>query len=166
MQLLRRMAPMRLSATFAAFAATVLALLGCGGMDDTTPVACLEGRGVYRGALADAPGAVRLSGETPISDCLAENQKAGDLATVGTTMVTVATELNAEARSDPGGAANLQLGYLLGAAERGAKDTSGIHSDLIRRLIAAARYSPDNRPLPAAFLRTYREGFDAGRTDG
>ena len=29
------------------------------------------------------PGEVRLSGETPISDCLAENQQGGDLATVG-----------------------------------------------------------------------------------
>lgn len=135
-------------------------------MDDTTPVACLEGQGAYRGALADAPGAVKLSGETPISDCLAENQKAGDLATVGTTMVTVATALNAEARSDPGGAANLQLGYLLGAAERGAEDTSGIHADLIRRLVAAARYSPDNRPLPLGYLRTYHQGFDAGRANG
>lgn len=141
-------------------------VLGCGGPGDSTPVACLDGKGAYLDALADAPGTVRLSGEVPIGDCLAENQKSGDLATVGTTMVLVATELNAEARSDPGGAANLQLGYLLGAAQRGAESTSGIHSDLIRRLAAAARYSPDNRPLPPAFLRTYRDGFDAGRAGG
>lgn len=144
----------------------ILAVAGCGGPSDTTPVACLDGKGAYLGALADAPGTVKLDGEVPISDCLAENQRGGDLATVGTTMVLVATELNAEARFDPGGAANLQLGYLLGAAQRGAESTSGIHADLLRRLAVAARYSPGTRPLPPAFLRTYREGFDAGRAGG
>ncbi|HXS46126.1 MAG TPA: hypothetical protein VN756_01535, partial [Solirubrobacterales bacterium] len=73
-------------------------------------------------------------------------------------------KLNAEARAEPGGAANLELGYLLGAAQSGADGTDGIHAELIRRLSAAARYSPDNRPLSPRFLRTYREGFDAGRT--
>ncbi len=152
--------------TTIAFAILAAAAGGCGGPSDSTPVACLDGKSAYLDALADAPGAVKLSGEVPIGDCLAENQKSGDLATVGTTMVLVATELNAEARSDPGGAANLQLGYLLGAAQRGAERTSGIHSDLVRRLAVAARYSPDNRPLPPSFLRTYREGFDAGRAGG
>ena len=81
-------------------------------------------------------------------------------------MVGAATKLNAEARAEPGGDANLQLGYLLGAAERGADETEGIHAELIRRLTAAARYSPDNRPPSAAFLRAYREGFDAGQRRG
>ncbi|HWA53389.1 MAG TPA: hypothetical protein VG816_04375 [Solirubrobacterales bacterium] len=140
--------------------------LGCGKPDDSTPVACLEGSGAYLRALKDAPGEVTLDGDTAISDCLVENQKGGELATVGTAMVDAATQLNAEARAEPGGEANLQLGYLLGAAERGAEDTEGIHAELIRRLSAAARYSPDNRPLPPAFLRTYKEGFDAGSTEG
>jgi len=109
---------------------------------------------------------VKLSGETPIGDCLAENQKAGDLSAVGIAMVAAATKLNAEARAQPGGAANLRLGYLLGAAQRGAESTGGIHADLVRRLAAAARYSPAGRPLPTAFLRTYREGFDAGEAHG
>ncbi len=143
-----------------------LALAGCGEPSDSTPVACLEGTGAYLKALDRAPAAVKLGGDTPIGDCLAENQKAGDLAAVGTAIVATATRLNAEARAKPGGSANLQLGYLLGAAERGAQDTNGIHADLIRRLVAAARYSPDNRPLPGAFLSTYREGFDAGEAQG
>jgi hypothetical protein len=109
---------------------------------------------------------VRLRGETPISDCLAENQTGGDLANVGTAMLGAATKLNSEARAEPGGDANLQLGYLLGAAQRGAEGTEGIHAELIRRLSAAARYSPDNRPLPPTFLQAYREGFNAGRIDG
>jgi hypothetical protein len=145
---------------------TVLSAGGCGGPDDATPVACLDGAGAYLGALDDAPGTVRLSGEVPISGCLVQNQKGGDLATVGEAMITAATKLNAEARSDPGGGANLRLGYLLGAAKRGTEDTEGIHAELVRRLAAAARYSPDGRPLPPRFLRAYREGFDAGRSRG
>jgi hypothetical protein len=139
---------------------------GCGSQDESTPVACLEGPAAYEKALAAAPGEVLLGGETPISDCLVRNQQGGDLATVGEAMVTVATKLNAEARAEPGGDANLQLGYLLGAAGRGASQSDGIHAELVRRLAAAARYSPDNRPLPPAFIRTYREGFDAGEARG
>jgi hypothetical protein len=146
--------------------ASCFAASGCGEPSDSTPVACLEGAGAYVKALGDTPGVVKLNGETPISECLAENQQAGDLATVGTALVAAATRLNAEARGEPGDDANLQLGYLLGAAERGAESTDGIHTDLIRRLSAAARYSPDNQPLSPAFLRAYREGFDAGQAGG
>jgi hypothetical protein len=146
--------------------ALAIVMAGCGGMSDGTPVACLNGADAYLGALGDAPGEVRLSGEVPISDCLAENQKGGDLATAGAAMVAAVIELNAKALADPGGAANLQLGYLLGAAQRGADRTGGIHVSLIQRLAAGARYSPDNRPLPPAFLRAYRQGYDAGRARG
>jgi hypothetical protein len=139
---------------------------GCGGPDDSTPVACLEGAPAYLRALQDAPGEVELGGATPISDCLAQNQTGGDLAAVGAAMLTATTKLNVEARAEPGGPANLQLGYLLGAAERGADGTEGIHTELIRRLTAAARYSPDNQPLPATFFDTYQRGFDAGRARG
>jgi hypothetical protein len=147
-------------------ALAILATAGCGNPSDTTPVACLGGAAPYLRALADAPGTVRLTGGTSISDCLAENQQGGDLATVGTAMVTVATRLNADARTDPGGPANLQLGYLVGAAQRGAERTEGIHVELLRRLAVAARYSPENRPLPAAFLHAYRQGYDAGHASG
>ena len=154
---------------FAALAACCLALLpasGCGSTDEETPVACLDGAGAYIGALDDAPGEVKLSGEVPISHCLVENQKGGELATVGEAMVLAATRLNAQAREDPGGQSTLELGYLLGAAKRGAEDTNGIHAELIRRLSFAARYNPENRPLPPSFLRTYRQGFDAGQARG
>jgi hypothetical protein len=140
--------------------------VGCGGPDDSTPVACLEGSGAYLRALRSAPGEVRLNGETPISDCLAENQASGDLANVGAAMLSATTGLNAEARAKPGGSANLQLGYLLGAAQRGAERTEGIHDELIRRLTAAARYSPHSQTLPATFLAIYERGYDAGHSQG
>jgi hypothetical protein len=81
-------------------------------------------------------------------------------------MVTAAVRLNASARTNPGGSENIQLGYLVGAAQRGADNTEGIHSELLRRLASAARYSPDNRPLSPRFLHAYREGFDAGHSNG
>lgn len=146
-----------------------LALIGiaaCGEVKDDTPVVCLEGAGQYLTALRDAPRKVELGGGVPISGCLVENQDGGDLAGVGQAMLEATTRLNASARAEPGGEANLELGYLLGAAQRGADDTEGIHAELIRRLTAAAGYSPDNRPLPARFTRTYREGFDAGHAGG
>jgi hypothetical protein len=149
-----------------AFVASLFALAGCGGPSDSTPVACLEGASTYLRALEDAPGEVELAGTTPISDCLAKNQTGGDLANVGAALLTTTTKLNVEARAEPGGAANLQLGYLLGGAQRGADGTEGIHAELIRRLTAAARYSPDNQPLPATFLDAYQRGFDAGHTRG
>ncbi len=139
---------------------------GCGGPDDSTPVACLEGSPAYLKALEAAPGEVTLGDGTPISECLAPNQTAGDLATVGLTLLRTTTRLNAGARAEPGGDANLQLGYLLGAAQRGAEETEGIHDELVRRLTAAARYSPAGRPLPAVFLSTYRRGFDSGHAEG
>ncbi|HEY7456586.1 MAG TPA: hypothetical protein VH703_04865 [Solirubrobacterales bacterium] len=134
-----------------------VAVAGCGGADDSIPTACLEGQSLYLG---------RDRGGVLISECLTPNQGGGELATVGAAMLAAATKLNAEAREDPGGAANLQLGFLLGAAQRGAEGTEGIHDELVRRLAAAARYSPDNRPLPAVFLATYRRGFDAGIAQG
>jgi|SRR5215213_3052972 len=155
------------SRTLIVLACLATLLVGCGGGRDTdTPVACLEGASAYVRALAKAPGAVRLNGETPIEDCLTEGQGGGELAGVGEAMVSTATSLNAEARQDPGGKANLELGYLIGAAERGAEKTEGIHADLIRRLVVAARFAPDAQPLSPAFLATYKEGFDAGRDGG
>jgi hypothetical protein len=143
-----------------------LAVTGCGKQGDSTPVACLEGAPAYEKALRDAPGEVLLQGETPISDCLASNQQAGDLARVGEAMVETATALSAEARAEDGGDAAVQLGYLIGAAERGAESSEGIHADLVRRLTVAARYAPDKEPLSPAFMRSYEAGYAAGREDG
>ncbi len=160
------MRPPAVTALVVAVACLAAALGGCGKQADSTPSACLQGQDIYLAALAKAPGAVKLAGETTISECLAENQQGGDLATVGEAMVETATELNGEARTVPSSPAALQLGYLLGAAQRGADETEGIHADLIRRLTVAARYAPGREPLPPAFAAAYRRGFDAGHANG
>ena len=157
---MRRLLPIALGLS------VVLAAAGCGGTDDGTPVACLNGSGAYLRALEAAPGEVRLAGEVPISDCLAENQQVGHLAGVGDALLKATTELNAEARAQPGGAANVRLGYLIGATQAGAEGTDGIHAELMRRLIAAATYSPGKQVLTKKFERAYREGFDAGLARG
>jgi hypothetical protein len=150
----------------AACVAALLGAAGCGTQGESTPVACLGGPSAYLTALTKAPAEVRLAGETPISECLAVNQKGGDLATVGGAMVEAATRLDAKARAQPGGAANLRLGYLVGAAQRGAERTEGIHADLLRRLAVTARYAPGEDPLPPTFIATYQRGFDAGHAGG
>jgi hypothetical protein len=149
-----------------AFLLAVALAAGCGSADDSTPVACLEGPEAYERALSAAPDEVLLEGETLISECLARNQSSGDLTRIGEALIETATKLNAEARGEPGGDANLQLGYLLGAVERGAEESEGIHSDLVRRLVVAARYVPGKQASPPGFLPTYKEGFDAGRAGG
>ena len=149
-----------------AFLVVLSLVIGCGSSDDSTPVACLEGGDAYERALTAAPDEVLLEGETLISECLARNQSSGDLTRVGEAMIEAATALNAEAREEPGGEAAVRLGYLLGASQRGAEESEGIHSDLVRRLAVAARYAPGRQPLTREFLAGYREGFDAGRTGG
>ena len=155
---------MRLAA--ALLTALLVLLAGCGSSDDSTPVACLEGAAAYERALKAAPEEVLLEDETLISECLTRNQSGGDLSRVGEAMIETATALNAEAREDPGGSAALQLGYLLGAVKRGTEESEGIHTDLLRRLVVAARFAPGKQPLPSPFIATYREGFAAGRSDG
>jgi hypothetical protein len=157
---------MRASIAIVVVTCVALAGAGCGSQRDSTPVACLGGPSTYLNALRAAPEAVRVGGDTPISECLAENQQAGDLASVGGAMVEAATTLNAEARAEPGGDANLRLGYLLGAAQKGADKTEGIHTDLVRRLTVAARFAPGRQPLSQEFLATYAKGFDAGHARG
>jgi hypothetical protein len=141
-----------------------LAVAGCGmKQDDEAPAACLVTNEGYLRALEAAPGQVRLAGSTPISACLVPEQDAGQLANVGHEMVIAATKLNDRAREDPGGAASVQLGYLIGAISKGADP---IHTDLVRRLNASARFSATGATLPASFERAFGRGYAAGRATG
>jgi hypothetical protein len=136
---------------------------GCGKSEpEDTPQACLVGAIDYASALAEAPGEVRLEGDTPISDCLVPEQTGGDLVAVGQEMIAAATAINANALRSPDSAFALQLGYLVGAVERGAE---GIHADLVRRVEAAARFAPDGQP-PAGFEERFARGYAAGLESG
>jgi hypothetical protein len=144
-----------------------LALLvaGCGSSDGGgTPAACLAPAATYLKALEAAPNPVRLAGETPISGCLVEDQSAGDLENVGASLVRAATLLSAAAQKNPGGQQTLRLGYLAGAVQEGASETSGIHTDLVRRIEASARYLKPRGT--SSFDLAYARGYAAGRSGG
>jgi len=153
-------------------AAVLLALTaslagGCGSSSDrSTPTACLAPASSYLMALRAAPDEVRLSGDTAISDCFGATQGAGEVADVGQTVIKVATELNAQARRDPGGQETVMLGYLSGAVHEGASHASGVDADLVRRLDAAARYEPEGGTPGAAFERAFGKGYAAGEQSG
>jgi hypothetical protein len=152
----------RAAALVAAIA--ILGAAGCGTKrNDLAPAACLVGNDAYLRALQRAPAEVRLAGSTPISDCLVPEQDAGQLANIGHEMVIAATKLNAEARRDPGGPATLQLGYLIGAVAKGADP---IHTDLVRRLNSAARFTLTGATPPASFERSFGRGYAAGHRSG
>lgn len=146
--------------------AALVLLSGCKREDPVTPTACREGAEVFLTALKSAPEDVRLSDGSGISDCLVPAQEAGPLADVGQGLLESANELNREARQDPGGQANVALGYLLGAAREGASDTSGIHTDLVRRLEAAVSFHPSQSKPSPAFGSALEEGIAAGEERG
>ena len=103
---------------------------------------------------------MKLGGETPISDCLAENQQGGDLAD-GRRRDGRGGDRAQRAKPGPSPAATPTCSSATCSAPPNGAPTSteGIHAELIRRLSAAARYSPDNRPLSGAFLAAYRRGL-------
>jgi hypothetical protein len=142
----------------AACLALVVALAGCSSDEEEgAPSACLVDSEAYIRALQAAPAAVRLDGATPVSECLTSGQEGGELSQIGQEIVTAATVLNDEARRSPEGPAAVQLGYLVGAVERGAE---GIHADLVRRVNSAARFELD--PVPPDFNRGYEAGLESG----
>ena len=163
---------MRVSRTMLALlslAAGAALLAGCGGgatKGEHAPAVCREGPAVILDALRAAPGEVLLAGETPISGCFVVGAEEGELADFGEGALAAATKLNAEAQAGPGGRANLELGYLIGAVARGSADTQGVHNELLRRLTVAARFAPGGEPLPQRFVDTYEKGFIAGRDHG
>lgn len=141
-----------------------LGLAACGSSDpEPTPSACLAGSGAYLEALRDAPEQALLEGSVPIADCLVPDQSAGEINTAGEAMVLAATELNRRVQRSPAGESARQLGYLVGSVEEGASTTGGIHTDLVRRVNSAARFSEDAEALPASFERAFGEAYAAAR---
>jgi hypothetical protein len=133
-----------------------LLVVGCGNDEHRVPVACLEGN--LTKALAKAPGDVSLSGVRP-SECFTRAANPAEIQQVGSVFVASAEKLADSARAAPHSAANLQLGYLIGAVRRGAGHTQGIHYETQRRieqeLIGVNTHAPE-----------FVEGEKAGEKNG
>jgi hypothetical protein len=156
----RRIAVVLRRALSVVCAAIVLAAAGgCREEDPVVASACREGPGPVLTALRAAPGEVRLDGDTPLSKCLTNAEDGGELTDVGTAFVTAAQRLADRAEREPGGAAAVQLGYLVGAVRRGSLPDQGLAYELVRRIEGEAARA--GRPS-AAFHR----GLRAGRRDG
>ena len=140
--------------------AIALSVGGCSkdGGEADVPVGCKEGADSVRAALARAPARVDVAG-TPLSECFTRGSNGADLQQVGASWVAVAARLSDAARLRPDGPEALQLGYLVGAARRGASSTQGVHEELMRRI--EQELAGVDRDSPA-----YRRGFEAGRTRG
>jgi hypothetical protein len=143
-----------------------LALGACGGDEASTPIVCLEGPDKIQTALVTAPDPVMIDGTAPISSCLIPDQPTGDLVDFGADAVVVATRLG----TDAGGSgpesirAAIQAGYLVGAMEKGAGNTAGIHTTLVERVKSAAT-NELGRSGEGAQVH-YDAGLEAGRKYG
>src|SRR3954451_21514955 len=106
----------------------IVVLAGCGSNgNETLPAVCTNGPGAVVKALAKAPAAVTLDG-TPISRCFNRDAGGQDIQIVGTNLLSAAQQL-----ADKG--QTVELGYLVGAARRGAQ-RNGLGQELVRRLEA------------------------------
>jgi hypothetical protein len=159
---MRRMPPRRLAALPAL--ALALAATGCGG-SDAPPVdaSCTASPGAIERALARAPAPVTLDSGTRLSDCVAGARTDADLQNAGLVLTRAADHLADRAQRGDAGAA-LDLGYLVGAARRGAARTNGIHAELARRVESAARVLANGRSanLAGALERGLRAGEATG----
>jgi hypothetical protein len=135
----------------ACIAAVAALLAGCGGdKSESLPAACTNGPDAVVKALAKAPAPVTIDG-TPISECFNRDASGDDVQIVGTNLLAAAQQL-----ADDGQA--LQLGYLIGAARRGAK-RNGLGAEIVRRLEAESSGLSGPRA-------DYRRGLRAGLTQG
>jgi hypothetical protein len=107
---------------------------GCGNDVHHVPVACEEGAGQVRTALAKAPGEVRLETGTKLSDCFTRAADPAEIQQVAGIFIDAAERLAGDARAKPHSPAALQLGYLVGAMRRGTGHTQGIHYETRRRI--------------------------------
>jgi hypothetical protein len=136
----------------------LLALGACGGRTPP-PQACIQAQAAdVLQALRSAPGHVALADGTPLSQCVRRTFEDSRLQALGATLTTAADALAQRMRTSD--AAALQLGFLIGATDRGAAQAAGLQGDLANRIAGAA--PPDGGPRRAALMR----GRAAGRRDG
>lgn len=97
-----------------------------------------------------------LADGASIAGCVERARNDGQLQDVGSALSTVADDLASRAAHGDAAAAT-QLGYLVGAARRGAARTNGVAAELVRRLEQAGG---EASPAPLA------SGLRAGERNG
>jgi hypothetical protein len=149
--------------TAALAALALLAAPGCGAADrPPLDPACTSSPQAIERALDRAPAPVMVRPGMRLSDCVAAARSDAELQNAGIVLTGVAEHLAARAK-DGDARAGLALGYLVGAARRGAARTTGIQSQLARRMESAAAFVDDGGPAVAAALE---RGLRAGRATG
>jgi hypothetical protein len=149
----------------ASTAFVLLALVaGCGGDEDVPgpAAACTASPGAIERALDRAPSTVTLEGGVRLSDCVALARSDAQLQSAGAVLTRAADDLAARAQRGDADAA-VALGYLVGAARRGAARTAGIQAQLQRRVESAAAFVGEGGPEVATALR---RGVRAGEATG
>ena len=136
------------------------ALWGCGREERRLPAACIAGSDHIAQALRRAPAPVRLGDGTRLSACVERARSDGEIQTVGALYTQVATAL--AARVPASDVAAVRLGYLIGATRRGARHTTGIHEELLRRL----EQSVGLNGVPRHRHRAFGAGLAAGSRTG
>ena len=139
---------------------------GCGTANGPPPAACLQGPAAIARALARAPAPVTLAGGERLSQCVDRARSDGDLQSVGAVLTQTADALQRQAQA-PGlglrSRAALELGYLIGAIERGGQHTAGLTAELVRRVEQDAGVLD---AAPATVIQALRAGLAAGRATG
>ncbi len=150
------------TATTAAASTLALLLAGCSTQDRALAPACTGEPEAVLAALRRAPEPVTLRDGTKLSACISVARSAADLQTLGITLVRVADSLRGRAAGDDRAA--LQLGYLAGAVQAGARHASGgIAGQLARRVEQVAALGPD---APRASREALQRGLRAGSRVG
>lgn len=153
------MGAMRSSVALVAVVALVTGA-GCATDEQLIAPTCIESRETIEAALAAAPEPVRLTDGTRLSACVEQARSDADLQTFGIMLTGIADELQLRAREDPRAAA--RLGYLIGAARKGAERTNGVALELSRRLERTATLEG----APAAVRGALQRGLHAGEATG
>jgi hypothetical protein len=152
-----------------ALRALVLCALGgaaaCGGDPPAQDPACIASTQAIEHALDRAPAPVTLDSGTRLSDCVAHAQSDADLQNTGLVLTRVADDLSSRAERGDARAA-LGLGYLVGAARRGAAHTNGIHAELQHRMESAARPLSEEAGRSPSITRALARGLRAGEATG
>jgi hypothetical protein len=115
-----------------AWVGLVAILAGCGEREATLADACTDPPATVVTALASAPRDVALEGGVKLSECVSRATEAAQLQNVGSILSTAGSALVRRARTDARAA--VQLGYLVGAVEKGATGTGGFQDELVFRM--------------------------------